>query len=213
VKIVVQLWGAIITLCAITIAGACGVDGPAASGDAGDTHLGVLISDAGIYATVRTPHAVSSPSGGGMCSSPANVSCGIAKFEADEAGPSVEGGIVDTTASFVGYDLSCVSDVAACSGELNEACDGPEDCQGGESCCLTEGGSWYFKTACRPTCAPIGYEAPGVLGQLCHDHTDCPSDFSACCVSNVPDAPPAPFGFCIASSTVKPGTSASCDVP
>lgn len=193
---------------------ACSQDPVGVGGDASNSRLGALTSDAGLYATARTPNGVScAAEGQQICSSPTSVCCGIAKFEADEAGPVADAGITTSTASFIGYDLSCASDIGACGGELNQSCDGPEDCQVGDSCCLTDGGSWYFKTACAPKCRPLGSEAPGLLAQLCHDHSDCPNDFSACCVSRGSGFSPPPFGFCIAASTVMTGDSISCDVP
>jgi hypothetical protein len=164
--------------------------------------------------TTRTPAEVSCSSSDQTCGPAANVCCGAAKFQQDLVSlPSGGSGPRVASADFIGYDVSCVSDPSACSGELNQLCDGPEDCQGGQSCCLTDGGSFYFKTTCLPLCSPIGSVGPGVLAQLCHDHTDCPSEFAACCVTRA--AGPAPtFGYCVASSTASTARPpVTCDVP
>ena len=36
-----------------------------------------------------------------------------------------------------GYVTSCAADTDACANDLNQACDGREDCPDGQSCCIT----------------------------------------------------------------------------
>ena len=198
--------------------GACSQPGPPVSGDiardAGEPKSVTLISDAGLYGSARTPNGVSCPSVNQVCASPANVCCGVAKFQAEPARcPPADSGLCVVQSDFIGYDTSCASDPATCAGELNQACDGPEDCQAAQSCCITEVDSWYFKTACAPSCHVIGSEAPGVLAQLCHDHRDCPPDYAACCGAQATDASQVAAHFCWALSALKPDVPLACDVP
>jgi len=176
--------------------------------------VGALRSDAGVYASAKTPNKVPCQERGQDCALPADVCCGIAKFQSDDAGaPRTDASIVIYTSSFVGWNLSC-SAIASCQGDLELACDGPEDCPAGEACCFKQGAEWEFKTACRAACGAASDEAPGLLAQVCHDHADCTRDFPACCSRQVPDAGADPYGFCFTLEAVsKMSPAISCDIP
>jgi len=195
--------------------GACSQPGPPVGDgtrDAGTSKPTTLTSDAGIYATAPTPHQVSCTSSTPVCSSPANVCCGVAKFQQGTPSCLADGGLCGVALNFVGYESSCVSDPTICQGELNHTCDGPEDCPAAEACCVRQVQN-QFKTACAPTCPALGSEAPGVLAQLCHDHRDCPPAYPACCASQATATAQPAFGSCLALSALKPNLPAACDVP
>ncbi|MEM9068885.1 MAG: hypothetical protein AAGE52_10280 [Myxococcota bacterium] len=53
-----------------------------------------------------------------------------------------------------------------------EACDGPEDCEAGEACCITDGGGGTFVSACMAegSCPGTGGDLPW---RACKDDSDC----------------------------------------
>jgi len=96
-------------------------------------------------------------------------------------------GITCGTPECAGGDVCCVSIIdtssLSCSGScggLNytRACDGPEDCATGSSCCGNNDG---FTTTCTPgaTC--------GAVDQFCHTTDDCPTAKPHCCPGAVDD--------------------------
>jgi|SRR6266542_5771072 len=195
-----------------TIAGGCSQDPPETGRDGGSALLGALTSDAGLYATPRTPNQVWCIDR--QCAPPDGVCCGIATFDSVDAGPAQgDGGITTGESAWNGgYVTSCAADAVTCQGDLNQACDGREDCPDAESCCITDLAGWYFKAKCLAMCGSSS-EAPGLWFQLCHDHTECPNDFPACCWQRIADRPAA-FGACYALATVaKMRGTVSCDVP
>ena len=62
---------------------------------------------------------------------------------------------------------------AACMIALTVACDGPEDCNTGDLCCLGSTGAQCATGACPP-----GGLIPST--QLCNVSTDCPTGFGCC---------------------------------
>jgi hypothetical protein len=71
-----------------------------------------------------------------------------------------------------------------CTSVTPVTCDGPEDCQGGNSCCGLYSGGGYTKFACMPSCADAG--APGDAGglglwfEMCHAGQTCKDSTQSC---------------------------------
>jgi hypothetical protein len=60
-----------------------------------------------------------------------------------------------------------------CNDPVDLACDGPEDCATGQSCCGTPA-TTGIQTVCAQTCSASQV-------RLCHDASQCPSDVPVCC--------------------------------
>jgi hypothetical protein len=133
--------------------------------------------------------------------------------EADLGTPS---GVVCVSEVCSGGEVCCLNgstSVGSCTNACANspfACDGPEDCPPGDSCCvdvLSASGSLSGSASCGSSCT-ASYEssAGGVheQSQLCHSDTDCngisgsvlgvgPLAFSSCCHSSTT----APYHVCI----------------
>lgn len=102
-------------------------------------------------------------------------------FDAGDAGPDYTGVFSATKAcplrSVCCIDVPkpgiCVNEVVTCpvptgAVSLRLACDGPEDCRGGDRCCSTDTAS-----DCKPACKVEEVE-------LCHGRTDCTAKAASC---------------------------------
>jgi hypothetical protein len=86
--------------------------------------------------------------------SPASVSCGLSTCD-------VSGGNVCCI-------LGSLCQPPPCNGPSQvDACDGPEDCAAGQTCCLYVGA--VFGTACTANCTTTGDQR----GAICHTQADC----------------------------------------
>jgi hypothetical protein len=62
-------------------------------------------------------------------------------------------------------------------------CDGPEDCQGGQSCCGLYSGGGYTQFTCMPSCADAGTPDGGGLAlwfEMCHAGQTCKDTTQSC---------------------------------
>jgi len=76
-----------------------------------------------------------------------------------------------------GVTYSCIARGAMCAG-AKKTCDGKEDCDPGELCCLKKG--YYAPTvSCQPESMCRGGMGDGY--PLCHTDSDCPKDRPNCC--------------------------------
>ncbi len=89
---------------------------------------------------------------------------------------------------------SCSSPPVSCAGGHVYACDGPEDCTGGEVCCiLFDGGPGAMAgSSCLPSCVTGAIRYPA-----CHDARDCEPG-GACCDSLGGPAGLGPYRVCFA---------------
>lgn len=150
--------------------------GGGGGGGAGGSSAAAKVSDAGIYATPPTP---------------LRVFCGPMDCDTDSS-----------VCCIANTGPSCGAKTASCGGDLTFTCDGPEDCTGGQQCCVEpmpyDGGA-KITLICRQSCAM----APT---QMCHSASDCPGDRPACCRGET-----FPLGHCIPYAGIANGDT--CDVP
>jgi hypothetical protein len=106
------------------------------------------------------------------------VSCGSMTCEASTPVCCAEQGDA-------GFAERCIAEGDACEG-LRLACDGREDCPGGDACCVDFSGGIFAATA---TCGDSACDL-----QVCNDAADCPGQL--CCP---PTGTSGPEGFCASS--------------
>jgi hypothetical protein len=121
---------------------------------------------------------------------------------------------------------SCVAPSACGDGGLPAACDGPEDCTGGTSCCanivLGSGGAMSVQgmASCTATCPGSAAGGAGggmITSKLCHNAADCVgytgtapvignTNFDSCCGNAA-----FPIRFCAPALITAVTTQVTCD--
>jgi hypothetical protein len=165
--------------------GASGTGGSGGSIDA-PVDAPMSVDDGGVNTTMVTPNSVPCQPAGTTCDTQTQTCCAALG----------DGGI----------SVMCTA-TAQCpnSALVSLACDGPEDCATGESCCGNRMGTLGF----RSSCAAAGMCQGG--RPLCHNHTQCPTALSSCCTIGIGAGNARFTGECFAPG-MEP-MNAACDTP